>query len=45
MGSSERKCCRDGLGTKKKWAVVSDMVGGFLLVVLKTIAGPSAAVA
>ena len=31
MGSNERKCCRDGLGAKK-WSVVSDIVGGFLLV-------------
>ena len=28
MGSNERKCCRDGLGTKKR-SVVSDIVGGF----------------
>ena len=28
MGLNERKCCRDGLGTKKT-SVVSDIVGGF----------------
>ena len=33
MGSNERKYCRDGLGTKK-WSVVSNIVGGFLLVLL-----------
>ena len=31
VGSNERKCCRDGLETKK-WSVVSDIVGEFLLV-------------
>ena len=31
VGSNERKSCRDGLGTNK-WSVVSDIVGGFLLV-------------
>ena len=32
MGSNERKCFREGLGSKK-WAVVSNIVDGFLLVV------------